>query len=462
MSLVISGDASHITSPLAATIVGLADNGSGAVRAQTSAPHLFASGDYVHVVTITTVIDAYFVIDVIDATHFDLVGSTYVGTGTGTATDASLTPAIQVPTDGDTASLQLSGMLSALQALADRTQALAKSGVQRSMHVVFVSASGSVVVPPWVTHVMIFGCGGGGGGGGGMGGYLGTANQQFASGGGGAGANLGMNLATKSSATSLDVTIGAGGAGGAGSAGGASPSSATGGTRGDTTSISRHDGPLFGIPIATFYGGSGGGAGSSEVNAASSNVPVYTPGGEAGPTFRNGAASKRSRLAPGPRQLINIDNAAGTLSVPSGAWPTRVYTDPVGQMNYGDGGASMATAGNATYAAGVSYDGAASVSAFDGGSAGAEGTADGIWPGGAGGGGGGGGPFAQGAGGGAGGDGSSGTGATNGANGSTTGGGAGGGGGGGGGNGNTTTAGNGGTGGTGGGGSVWIVFLTSE
>src|SRR5215471_2694056 len=134
----MSGDPSHISTPLTATIVGMA-SAAGLIRVQTSAPHHFASGDYVHIQTITTVIDAYYVITVIDTTHFDLVGSAWTGTGTGTATDVSLTPQIQVPTDGDTFSLQLAGMLSALQALTDRTQYLAKKTTQRTITSVFVT-----------------------------------------------------------------------------------------------------------------------------------------------------------------------------------------------------------------------------------------------------------------------------------------------------------------------------------
>ena len=86
MSYVLSGDADNVTTPLAATISGMANNGSGAIRVLTAAPHHYATGDFVHIVTITTVIDTYYSITVIDANHFDLVGSTFTGTGTGTGT----------------------------------------------------------------------------------------------------------------------------------------------------------------------------------------------------------------------------------------------------------------------------------------------------------------------------------------------------------------------------------------
>lgn len=464
MSLVLSGNAAHVNVALAATIVGMADNGSGVIRVQTSAAHHFASDDYVHITTITTVIDDYFSITVIDATHFDLVGSTYTGTGTGTAADVSLTPQIQVPTDGDTFSLQLSGMLSALQALADRTQALRKDQVQHKTHVTFVSSSGQVVVPPWAGSFLVLGWGGGGGGGGGMGGRLGFAGEQYASGGGGAGAKLGFALRFAFGATRLDVVIGAGGAGGAGSAGAASPASAVKGTHGDDTTVVYNDGTFPGTSAATFRGGSAGGGGSIDVKATATSVPVYTPGGGAGPgNFdRGGASAKLSHYAPSPRRLFDIDNTAGALSVPTGAWPVDYYTGPIGQLAFGEGGASMATSGNATYAAGVSYDGAPSEGGWaPAGAAGVEGAAGGVYLGGAAGGGGGGGPFGAAGVGGSGGAGHTGTPGSNGTAGTAgaANSGSGGGGGGGGGYSNTTSSGNGAAGGNGGSGGVWIVFL---
>ena len=463
MSLVLSGNAGNVSTPLTATIIGMA-SAAGLIRVQTSAPHHFATNDYVHIQTITTVIDAYFPITVIDTTHFDLVGSAWTGTGTGTATDASLTPQIQVPTDGDSASLQLSGMLSALQALCDRTQYTNKKLVQRTAQFVHVTSSGNVVIPPWCTHFLILGCGGGGGGGGGMGGLVDvTSGQQFASGGGGAGAQLNFCFDRPNNATSLDVVIGAGGLGGAGSVGGVTPANANPGLHGDSSTVTYHDGLLFGVTFATFYGGAGGGAGSNEAMALLAGAPVYTPGGPPGPGgFLRNAASKRSRFAPGPAQLINIDNAGGTLTVNGGNWPARVYTDPVGHMAYGEGGASMATAGSIAYhSAGVSYDGAPSTVGWAGGAAGVEGTYSGSYAGGAAGGGGGGGPFAVGGVGGNGGNGSGSGAATNGTAGTTTGGGAGGGGGGGGGNSDPGPAGDGAAGGNGGVGAVWILFFTS-
>jgi len=123
MSKILSGSPSHLTTPLAATITALANNGSGAIRATTSTPHYFSTTD--RVLITTPILLGTFAIVVINATQFDLVGSTFTATSTGTATDQSLTPAILVPTDGDSFSAQISGLLSAFQGVLDRTQWLA-------------------------------------------------------------------------------------------------------------------------------------------------------------------------------------------------------------------------------------------------------------------------------------------------------------------------------------------------
>jgi hypothetical protein len=126
MSLIITGSQFNSTSPLQATVTALANNGAGAIRVTTSAPHLFGNGDMVEVFTSAPGLWAVgFVVAVVDATHFDLVGSTFATTATGFAKDLSLTPQVLVPTDGDSFSLQLSGMLSSQQAILDRTQYLA-------------------------------------------------------------------------------------------------------------------------------------------------------------------------------------------------------------------------------------------------------------------------------------------------------------------------------------------------
>jgi hypothetical protein len=244
MSLILQGDASHVQSARTATVVGIASNGSGAERVETSAPHLFGDTDFVQLrVTISAVaVVQSGTIQVIDSTHFDLVGSTFTATGTGTATDLSLTPAIRVPTDGDEGSLQLSGMLSALQALADRTQALRTLAIDRSVLIAVVTTTSSIPIPPWCTAFLVVGAGGGGGGGGGSCGNNVSAsfvsgNVQVPAGSGGAGAPEVLFPVTSIpvGTTRIDVVIGAGGAGGAGVVAGTLPSAAGVGNDGGTT-----------------------------------------------------------------------------------------------------------------------------------------------------------------------------------------------------------------------------------
>jgi hypothetical protein len=124
MSSVQTGVPTEITTPLSATVTGLASSG-GLIEVTTSAPHLFGNGDTVQIFVSAGVgWGSQWPIVVIDSTHFTLTGSTFSATGTGTVEDLSLTPQIQVPTDGDTFSMQLSGMLSGLRGILSRTQYL--------------------------------------------------------------------------------------------------------------------------------------------------------------------------------------------------------------------------------------------------------------------------------------------------------------------------------------------------
>jgi hypothetical protein len=134
MSDVITGNPAHITTPLSATVAGTSSGTGGVIVVDTTAPHLFGPGDRVvgYGVGGTTEANGSWVITVIDTTHFSLNGSTFVHAWTsgGTFVDNSLTPQIQVETDGDTFSAQLSGLLSSQEALMDRTQYLqSKVGV---------------------------------------------------------------------------------------------------------------------------------------------------------------------------------------------------------------------------------------------------------------------------------------------------------------------------------------------
>lgn len=134
MSTILTGNPANVTTPLVRNVSNVTNNGSGLFRVTTSAAHLFGDdggtqGDTVVIASVTgtggmtAAINGTWNIRVINSTNFDLLGSTFVGTYTsgGTATDTSLTPQIQVPSDGDQASMNAS-LLSALQGLLDRTQ----------------------------------------------------------------------------------------------------------------------------------------------------------------------------------------------------------------------------------------------------------------------------------------------------------------------------------------------------
>jgi hypothetical protein len=100
MSIDLNGNPANVTggaigsgatgAPFTSIITALANNGSGAIRVTTLAAHLFGPGDTVKI--ITGVLVASYPITIIDATHFDLVGSAFTATSTGIATDLSLTP----------------------------------------------------------------------------------------------------------------------------------------------------------------------------------------------------------------------------------------------------------------------------------------------------------------------------------------------------------------------------------
>ncbi len=216
MSEILNGNASNVSTPLSRTVTALANNGSGEIRVTTSAPHLFGPNDNVLMATGVASGSGYFPIAIVDSTRFDLVGSTYVSTSTGTATDLSLTPQVQVPTDGDTFSMQLSGMLSSLQALLDRSQWLS-SKVSYELIESF-TASGSWVCPPGCFFVALVGCGGGGGGEQGCIGSTSTGTFS-AQGGGGAGAPLGVAVQAVTPGTTYTIVVASGGAGGSGGGG---------------------------------------------------------------------------------------------------------------------------------------------------------------------------------------------------------------------------------------------------
>lgn len=130
MSTVLTGNPANVTTPLSVTVTALADNGSGKIRVTTSSPHHFGSSDTVLTVAGST--DVLDTILVIDSTHYDYPTHAFHGNDSGRAVDLSLTPQVLVPTDGDALSAQLSGLLSSMQAVLDRTQYLNKQIVAQS------------------------------------------------------------------------------------------------------------------------------------------------------------------------------------------------------------------------------------------------------------------------------------------------------------------------------------------
>ncbi len=119
-----TGVPANITAPLVATING-ATNASPIVISTTSA-HLYATNDVIEVAGVTgnTAANGIWKITVTDPTHFQLVGSTGSGAyvSGGTATNRSLTPQFNIPSDGDPPTAASVNV--AFQALADRTQYL--------------------------------------------------------------------------------------------------------------------------------------------------------------------------------------------------------------------------------------------------------------------------------------------------------------------------------------------------
>ncbi len=153
MSVVETGNPSNVTTSLVAAVSGTGPGAGGTVRITTSAPHLFGQGDRVQGSGVggTTEANTLRFISVIDASHFDMIGTTFVNAWTsgGIMTDTSLTPQIQLPTDGDPASAQLSGLLSSQVGILDRTQFLQKEvyDIQHGLRLLHVESFGTTSSP---------------------------------------------------------------------------------------------------------------------------------------------------------------------------------------------------------------------------------------------------------------------------------------------------------------------------
>jgi hypothetical protein len=407
--IVLQGNPTNITTGTLSQVITSAVSGSTSTTVTTSGAHLFGNNDQVTISGATgmTGLNAVWPdITVTGSTTFTLPSSLsgVYAANSGTVTDLSLTPPFQAPIDGMTGSVQLSGLLSSLQTLADRSEFTWRNVLNKGEPVAF-TANGTVAIPPYVKAIIVEMCGGGGGGGDGQAG--GTAASQMAgAGGGGAGAPLvSIVMPITAAATTLTVTVGAGGL--------AQNSGATSEVTDGTNSVFAH-------------GGQGGGSPSSH---STSSVDLYSGGGQGVDT--TGATAQNQ---------VSISSSTGIL-VPSS----------VGAG--GPGYASVTSVGSAGFAGSPQPQG------FTGGAAGgATGSTTSYYTGGSGGGGGGG-PFGNGGAGGA-------PGATSGTAGSPggTGGtasantGAGGGGGGGGGSG-SSSGGISGAGGAGGSGRVTVYWL---
>jgi hypothetical protein len=124
MSSVYSGDPSGVSNARTATVDG-ATNATPIVIS-TSSPHGFATGDVVVIADVggNTAANGTWQITVVDGDDFELDGSVGSGAYTtgGTVVNVSLTPAVTLPSDGDT--LDAASVNAALEACADRDQFL--------------------------------------------------------------------------------------------------------------------------------------------------------------------------------------------------------------------------------------------------------------------------------------------------------------------------------------------------
>lgn len=124
------GVSGNVTTPLAASVAGVTYLGNGTIVVQTSAPHFFATGDWVSISGVSGATEVNNIpgnpwqITVTDATHFTLNGSYGTSTYTfgGTIEDWGLLPYFQQPSDGDPATA--ASILASVDALADRSVAL--------------------------------------------------------------------------------------------------------------------------------------------------------------------------------------------------------------------------------------------------------------------------------------------------------------------------------------------------
>lgn len=344
-----SGDPANVADSLLAGIANCSAGAAGKVRITSAGPHLFSTADVVVVSDVvgTTEANGTWTITVIDATHFDLDGSTFANAyvSGGIADDTSLTPAGTMPSDGEPGTAI--SIEAFLQLLADRTQFLAQRGTVKSETFL---GSGSLVVPDDVRVMDLEGCGAGGGGAGGTPGS--SAGTDYGiGGGGGGGAQFVKCSVDVIPGDTLTVTIEAGGAGGA---------AGTGGNNGGDTIITG-----TGVNVRFL-----GAAGATTQGTPKSSAADFAQGGIA---VRNQASGS-----------YEFGQTAGA--------PTGFYASKSPQQG-GIGATNQVISLGQCYGMSV---GAALTGAPNGGQAGTNGTDDGTRKGGGSGGGGGAGPYGAG------------------------------------------------------------------
>lgn len=363
MSTIITGDPAAASDSLSATIID-ATNASPIV-VQTSAPHLFSTSDYVYNTGVVgnTGANGTFKIIVIDATHFSLTGST--GTGAyvsgGTSVDVALTPAFTIPSDSD--DLDAASVNVALEALADRTQFLAKALREgATLKVAAFTAAGafSWTPPRGCLAALAFLVGGGGGGGAGIGATT-AVNQSSCGGGGGSGGMVAV-MALQNLVPGVAVTgsVGTGGNGGVDGVSDAIPGNASSVTASGVTT--RGYGGGGGSHMASVYattslgvalGGTPGSgvtpapyiiaSGTTFSGGTGHPIGIYSPiapqcGGHGVDYGQKASVNWTTALAGGPSSLGFAGGNPGTLGSASG-------TSNGGGAG-GGGGAAAATGGN--------------------------------------------------------------------------------------------------------------------
>jgi len=126
MTQVVNGCSDDVTTPLTRSITGCASGSGGVIRVTTSGSHDYGPCDHVTVsgVTGTTEANGNWEITIVDSTHFELDGSTFANAyaSGGSVVDHSLTPQLQMPSNGEAGVVD--ALVSAVDALASRTQYL--------------------------------------------------------------------------------------------------------------------------------------------------------------------------------------------------------------------------------------------------------------------------------------------------------------------------------------------------